>query len=93
MENSMINKYLRNLYINYLVDHQRFVWPSYTYKCLGTMEGFLVALDVIIAGQPFQYIYVEKKIMVLWLLPIYYGRSETYKEHILRLTFETISKD
>lgn len=91
MEN--VKNHLKHLYINYSADTQGFVWPSYRHKCLGTMEGFLLVLGVIMAGQPFQYKEVKKTFNLFGIIPINYTVTESYEDHILRLTYETIKSE
>jgi hypothetical protein len=90
MEQQKIKDCLRNLYINFAVDAQGFVWPSYRTKCVGVMEGLLLALGVIQPGQPFQY-GKTTSYFFFGLIPI--RHKETYEDHILRLTYETIKQD
>ena len=90
MERDKIMKLLTNLYINYCVDTKRFVMPSYKTKCTGVMEGLLLTLGVLNPGQPFQFKKIPHKLF--GFLPIIIQVKESYEDHILRLTYETIKE-
>jgi hypothetical protein len=93
MENTKI--FLKNLYLNYKLHCiDEFAWPSYKHKILGTMEGFLLVLGVLLPNQPFKYAKEKRTIKIFWLIPIYtYEVDESYEQHILRITYEYLTKD
>jgi hypothetical protein len=87
-----ITEYLTNIYDNYMFEDQANMGITYKAKCLGAMEALLVILGVLKAGQPLNYVEIEKKFLILWLFPYKYKRKEKYPEHILRLVNETLKK-
>lgn len=94
MDTKNIRQYLSNIYENYLIDTKEHVNTTTTYKakCLGAMEALLVVLGTLNAGTPFQYQEKTKIVKLFWIFPFTYKKSESYPEHILRLTKETLNR-
>lgn len=85
-----VNRYLKNIYQNYLVDIKGDVHKCYKAKCLGAMEALLIVLGKLPAGQPFEYRSTERTFWLLWSIPITFQSKETYEEHIIRLVVEKL---
>jgi len=88
-----VRQYLSNLYENYMLDTKSFVHSGFKMKCLGAMEAMLVVLGVIGAGCPLEYKETKTLFCFLWFFQIPITRKESYEEHILRLTYETLNKE
>jgi len=86
-----VNRFLKNIYQNYLIDIKGDVHKCYKAKCLGAMEALLIVLGELSAGQPFEYRSVKRTSMVLWSIPVTYHSKETYEELILRLVSKTLN--
>jgi hypothetical protein len=56
------------------------------------METLLVTLKVLEAGQPFDLHKIVRTYNILWIWKVKYTSLETYEEHILRLTEETLAQ-
>jgi hypothetical protein len=85
-----VNKYLKNIYQNYLFDIKGNVDKFYKAKCLGAMEALLIVLGKLPAGQPFEYRTTKETFWLLWCFPITFNSKETYEQHILRIVVETL---
>ena len=89
MENT--KQYLNNIYENYLLD-KKYANSAYHGKCLGAMEAILVILGTLRPGTPFQYQECTNTFNLFWIFPIKYKKKESYPEHILRLTSQTLTQ-
>lgn len=87
-----VNRLLKNVYNNYLVDIKQNVHTCYKAKCLGSMETLLIVLGKLPAGQPFDYRRVKNTYNIFWIFPVTLNSKETYEQHILRLVRETLDK-
>lgn len=95
MEINKIKQYLSNIHENYLndiKDKKQYIHILYHGKCLGAMEAILVVLGILQPGTPFHYQETTSTFKLFWVFPIKLIKKESYSEHILRLTKETLKQ-